>query len=58
MTARTRRAPTVPAVVVRDFNDAGTERSFARGTKPRLERGVFDNYAAAGLVRAPDATSA
>lgn len=42
------------AVATRDFNDAGTEQSFTKGATFQLPQGVFENYAAAGLVeRAP-----
>jgi hypothetical protein len=41
---------TVRATVTRDFNDAGTERRFAKGETPDLSEGEFANYQAAGLV--------
>lgn len=47
---------TVPAFIVRDFNDAGTTQSFKAGTVEEIGEGAFGNYAAAGLVREPNAT--
>lgn len=40
------------AKVIRDFKDAGTERSFTAGKTVELTDGEFINYAAAGLVEA------
>jgi hypothetical protein len=47
------------ARVIRDFKDAGTERSFTAGKTVELTDGEFTNYAAAGLVEvAPTETKA
>ncbi len=40
------------AKIVRDFKDAGTERSFSAGETVDLTAGEFANYEAAGLVEA------
>lgn len=45
----------IKAVVVRNFNDAGTERNFTAGEEVELTAGEFTNYSAAGLVEAPKA---
>lgn len=45
---------TVPALVLSAFEDATTGDRFAKGKTVPLERGVFDNYEAAGLVREAD----
>ncbi len=49
---------TKQAIVLRDFNDAGTEQRFTKSDTPvPIEEGAFDNYKAAGLVEAaPDET--
>lgn len=47
MTTKTKKA-----LILRDFKDAGTGRSFKKGAEAELPEGVFDNYAAAGLVEA------
>lgn len=49
---------TKSAKVLRDFTDAGTNRSFVAGKTVEITEGEFDNYAAAGLVGEPDATPA
>lgn len=51
-------APKKSAKILRDFNDAGTLRSFAKGATVELTEGEFTNYAAAGLVGEPDAEAA
>lgn len=44
-------APVEPTYfAVRDFRDAGTEDSFARGEEVSAPKGRMANYAAAGLV--------
>lgn len=43
---------TKKAFIIRDFNDAGTGASFNAGEVRDIEQGAFDNYRAAGLVRA------
>lgn len=43
---------TKKAKVLRDFNDAGTDKKFAGGDTVDLTEGEFTNYAAAGLVEA------
>lgn len=50
--------PTKSAKVLRDFKDAGTQRSFTQGQTVEITEGEFDNYAAAGLVGEPDAVPA
>ncbi len=49
-------AITKTARVLKDFNDAGTEKTFRTGANIELTEGEFLNYAAAGLVGEPDAT--
>jgi hypothetical protein len=44
------------ARVLKDFKDAGTEKSFTKDATVELTEGEFVNYAAAGLVGEPDAT--
>lgn len=39
-----------PMYATRDFNDAGTEKSFTRGEKITAKAGELANYAAAGLA--------
>lgn len=46
---------TVPAFIVRDFNDAGTSESFKAGSVAEIAEGAFTNYAASGSVREPTA---
>lgn len=46
---------TVPAFIVRDFNDAGTTQSFKAGSVEEIGEGAYGNYAASGLVREPTA---
>ncbi|GEM_PF-1293973 len=41
---------TKKAHILRDFNDAGTERRFTAGSTVDLDEGTYANYAAAGLV--------
>jgi hypothetical protein len=43
------------ATINRDFNDAGTEKSFKAGDTVQFEDGEFTNYEAAGLVTAVEA---
>jgi hypothetical protein len=43
----------IKAVVVRNFNDAGTERSFDADTEVELTEGEFTNYLKAVLVAPP-----
>jgi hypothetical protein len=43
------------AFIVTGFRDAGTEQEFAAGAIEQIEDGAFENYKAAGLVRAPTA---
>ena len=45
---------TVSAKVLRDFNDAGTERPFSQGATIEITPGEFANYEAAGLVAPVD----
>lgn len=49
---------TVSSLVLSDFEDASTGDRFAEGDTVPLERGVFDNFEAAGLVREADAPKA
>ncbi|SEQ60495.1 hypothetical protein [Sphingobium sp. YR768] len=49
---------TKKAKVLRDFKDAGTEKTFAAEAVVDLTEGEFANYAAAGLVEAASATDA
>ncbi|WP_312313164.1 hypothetical protein [Sphingobium yanoikuyae] len=44
------------AKIVRDFKDAGTERSFSAGETVDLTAGEFANYEAAGLIEVAAAT--
>lgn len=46
---------TVPAFIVRNFDDAGTKQSFKAGSVEEIGEGPFGNYAASGLVREPSA---
>lgn len=46
---------TKEAFIITNFNDAGTEQSFAARSIVPIEEGVFENYRAAGLVRAATA---
>ncbi|NII59841.1 hypothetical protein [Sphingomonas aerolata] len=48
----------IKAFVIRDFTDAGTEERFTAESTPELEKGRFDNFKAAGLVRLPTAEEA
>ncbi len=48
----------IKAFVIRDFNDAGTEENFTAASTPEIEKGAFDNYKAAGLVRIATADDA
>ncbi|TCP64143.1 hypothetical protein [Sphingomonas sp. PP-CE-1G-424] len=41
---------TIRGTVTRDFNDAGTERSFTKGDTTDFPAGEFENYRVAGLV--------
>lgn len=41
---------TVSAKILRDFNDAGTEKRFTAGETETLTVGEFANFKAAGLV--------
>lgn len=45
-------AAPIKAVVLRDFTDATTEQSFSAKDTPELDAGRFENFKAAGLVRA------
>lgn len=47
---------TVSALVLSAFEDASTGDRFSAGDTVPLERGVFDNFEAAGLVREADPT--
>lgn len=49
---------TKKAKVLRDFKDAGTEKSFTTGKVVDLAEGEFINYAAAGLVEDAPAAEA
>lgn len=42
----------VRALITRAFKDAGTGEAYAKGDRPVLECGVFENYRAAGLATA------
>jgi hypothetical protein len=44
----------IQALVLSAFEDATTGEQFAEGKTVPLERGVFDNFEAAGLVREAD----
>jgi len=46
---------TVRAKILRDFTDAGTERSYTAGDIIEVSEGVFGNYEAARLVEAAPA---
>jgi hypothetical protein len=46
---------TKKAFIISTFNDTGTEQHFTAGSVVDLPEGVFGNYEAAGLVRAPTA---
>lgn len=50
--------PKKSAKVLRDFNDAGTLRSFTAGRTVEITEGEYDNYFAAGLVGEPDPAEA
>jgi hypothetical protein len=41
---------TVSAKILRDFNDAGTEKRFTAGETVEMLRGEYNNFAAGGLV--------
>ncbi|WP_242183223.1 hypothetical protein [Sphingomonas sp. CARO-RG-8B-R24-01] len=43
---------TVPALVLSAFEDATSGDRFAAGDTPTFSKGAFDNFEAAGLVRA------
>lgn len=45
----------VRALMTRAFNDAGIGATFAKGDRPLLDGGVFENYRAAGLATAAEA---
>lgn len=45
------------AEVITSFKDEGTGERFEAGATPLIEAGAFDNYEAAGLVRAPTASA-
>lgn len=45
----------VRALMTRAFNDAGTGGTYAKGDRPLLDSGVFENYRAAGLATAAEA---
>ena len=47
---------TKKAKVLRNFNDAGTNKRYAAGEAIDLTDGEFTNYAAAGLVEAATGT--
>jgi hypothetical protein len=49
---------TVRGVAMRDFNDAGTTQSFEKGEGYDVKPGAFDNYKAAGLMKAEPKTDA
>lgn len=38
------------ALVLRNFNDAGTGDRFTKGDTPLIDAGAFANYVAAGLI--------
>lgn len=49
----------ISAKILRAFRDDGTKTSYAPGGKvEQFEEGTFDNYAAAGLIEAAEATEA
>ncbi len=50
-----KQVKTRDAQIVKSFKDAGTGARFEKGKKVAIEEGAFANYAAAGLVRDPDA---
>ena len=49
---------TKKAKVLRNFNDAGTNKRYATGEAIDLTEGEFTNYAAAGLVEAATGAAA
>lgn len=49
---------TKSAKVLRDFKDAGTQRSFVKDETVSITEGEYANYEAAGLVGEPDTTPA
>lgn len=46
------------AHVQKKFKDVGTGKSFEAGKRPMITEGEFLNYAAAGLIKDPDADKA
>jgi len=58
MTAKTDLAKTAPARAARDFTDAGTGRSFAKGKPVDAAEGEIANYRAAGLLALADENKA
>lgn len=55
--AATTPAP-IKGFVLRDFTDATTDERFSAKSTPDLEAGRFENFKAAGLVRAATAREA
>jgi hypothetical protein len=51
-------ATPIKAFVLRDFTDATTEERFSAKDTPELEAGRFENFKAAGLIRAATAREA
>ena len=54
-TAATPTTASTTMIATRFFRDAGTGASFEKGAQVNADAGILANYAAAGLVSAPDA---
>lgn len=54
----TTKAPAKPAKAARDFTDAGTGKTFAKGATIDDVEGVIANYRAAGLIAGDDEEAA
>lgn len=48
----------VRALITRAFKDVGTGEAYAKGDRPVLDGGVFENYRAAGLATAIETKAA
>jgi hypothetical protein len=44
---------TIKAYVISTFKDAGTKKTFTKGSVVDIDEGAYGNYEAAELVRAP-----
>jgi hypothetical protein len=49
---------TIKAYVISTFKDAGTQKTFGKGSIVDIEEGAYGNYEAAELVRAATAEDA